>query len=89
MLYWTHVFLVGSVHVSFSDFPLLPIFRKRSALPIMGIITQLSLAFLDDKLDKTLETVPTTKMEIAIIGVKKDGKPKRKLLGNPGDVIVQ
>lgn len=81
--------LVGSVHVSFSDFPLLPIFRKRTALPIMDVITKLSLAFLDDKLDETLRTVPTTKMDISIIGVKKDGKPKRKLIGNPGDVIVQ
>lgn len=55
----------------------------------MDIITKLSLAFLDDNLDETLETVPTTMMEIAVIGVKKDGKPKRKLLGNLGDVIVQ
>jgi len=55
----------------------------------MDTIAKLSLAFLDDKLDETLQTVPTTKMEVAVIGVKKDGKPKRKLIGNPGDVIVQ
>ena len=55
----------------------------------METITKLSLAFLNDKLDEVLQTVPTTKMETMVIGVKKDGKPKRKLVGLPGDVIVQ
>jgi len=81
--------LVGSVHASFSDFPVFPIFRKRNARSIMETITKLSLAFLDDKLDEILQTVPTVKMEIMTIGVKKDGKPKRKLVGHPGDVVVQ
>jgi len=55
----------------------------------METIAKLSLAFLDDKLDEILQTVPTAKMEIMTIGVKKDGKPKRKLVGHPGDVVVQ
>ncbi|CAA7260046.1 unnamed protein product [Cyclocybe aegerita] len=80
--------LVGSAHVSFSDFPVLPIIRKKTAQPILDTIAKLSLAFLEDKLDEALETLPKTKMEVKIVGVKKDGKPKRKLVGNVGDVIV-
>ncbi|KAF8969447.1 platelet-activating factor acetylhydrolase, isoform II-domain-containing protein [Flammula alnicola] len=72
--------IVGSVHVSFSDFPVLPIIGKKTARAFMETITKLSLAFLDDKLDDTLQTIPTKNMEIKVIGVKKDGKPKRKLV---------
>jgi len=49
----------------------------------------LSLGFLDNNLDKTIEELPTTKMEIEVIGVKPDGKPKRKLIGTIGNVIRQ
>lgn len=81
--------LVGSVHTSFSDFPVMPIIRKKSARPLLETISTLSLAFLDDRLEETLVSeVSTTNMEIEVIGLKKDGKPKRKLIGNVGDVIV-
>jgi platelet-activating factor acetylhydrolase len=56
---------------------------------MLETITSLSLAFLDDKLDEKLKELPTKPMDIMVIGVKKDGKPKRKLLGNPGDVIEE
>ncbi|KAF5322885.1 hypothetical protein D9619_000626 [Psilocybe cf. subviscida] len=79
--------LVDSVHVSFSDFPILPVFKKKHARPMLETITSLSLAFLEDNLDNKLKELPTTPMEIKVIGVKKDGKPKRKLIGNPGDII--
>ncbi|KAF8914180.1 platelet-activating factor acetylhydrolase, isoform II-domain-containing protein [Gymnopilus junonius] len=81
--------IVGSVHISFSDFPVLPVVRRKFALHIMDVISQLSLSFLENKLEETLHTISTTKMEIEIIGVRKDGKPKRKLIGKPGDVVVQ
>ncbi|KAF8165535.1 platelet-activating factor acetylhydrolase, isoform II-domain-containing protein [Crassisporium funariophilum] len=81
--------IVGSEHVSFSDFPVLPIIRKKAARPILDTIANLSLAFLDDSLEEALRDVPTRKMEIKIVGVKKDGKPKKKLVGNVGDVIAQ
>lgn len=55
----------------------------------METINNLSSSFLDDKLNDTLHTMPTTSMEIEIVGVKRDGKPKRKLVGNIGDVIAQ
>ncbi|KJA29853.1 hypothetical protein HYPSUDRAFT_127126 [Hypholoma sublateritium FD-334 SS-4] len=81
--------ILGSAHVSFSDFPVLPIIRKRTARPVLDTITNLSLSFLDDRLSEAIQTIPTRTMEIEIVGVKKDGKPKRKLVGNVGDVIIQ
>lgn len=80
--------LVDSHHVSFSDFPILPFIHKRTARPILETIVNLSLGFLDNKLEDALKEVPTTPLEYKVIGVKKDGKPKRKLVGNTGDVIV-
>ncbi|PPQ64631.1 hypothetical protein CVT24_008368 [Panaeolus cyanescens] len=59
--------LVDSQHVSFSDFPILPIIHKRAARPILETIIKLSLGFLDDKLEETLEQVPTTPLEIKIV----------------------
>lgn len=59
------------------------------ARPLLDTITNLSLSFLDDRLSEVMQTIPTKTMEIEVIGVKKDGKPKRKLVGNVGDVIVQ
>jgi platelet-activating factor acetylhydrolase len=46
------------------------------------------LAFLNDKLEETIAAVPTTDLE-ENLSVEKDGKSKRKLLGNPGDVIIE
>ncbi|KAF9464383.1 platelet-activating factor acetylhydrolase [Collybia nuda] len=80
--------LVGSQHASFSDFPGLPVFRRRGAEILMDVISKLSIGFLDDQLEQALKTVKTRKMEIEIIGKKKDGRPKRKLVGSIGDIIV-
>ncbi|KAJ3576202.1 hypothetical protein NP233_g611 [Leucocoprinus birnbaumii] len=72
--------LVGSKHISFSDFSLLPILRKKDDMTIFDNIIRLSLAFLDDRLDEAVkEEIPTTDMNIMIVGTKPDGKPKRKL----------
>jgi platelet-activating factor acetylhydrolase len=54
----------------------------------MDIISKLSLGFLDGNIDDTLDTVRTRKMEIEVIGKKKDGKPKRRCIGEAGDVII-
>jgi len=86
------LFAVGSEHISFSDFSVLPtVFRKATARPILDIIIKLSSFFLDDELEGNLCTLPTTDMQIDVIGQKKDkyGSPKRKLVGNPGDIIVE
>jgi len=69
----------------------LPVIGKKAARLILDTISNLSLAFLDDELDEAVRQIPIAKMEIKVIGNKKDayGKPKRKLVGNIGDVIVQ
>ena len=82
-------YLVGSRHTSFSDFNILPVVGPKHEKAIIDRIGALALAFLDDKLDDGIAAVPTTELKEEIVGVKKDGKPKRKLLGNIGDVIVQ
>jgi platelet-activating factor acetylhydrolase len=74
--------------MDFSDFGLLPIIRNTSATTIMTVITKLSLAFLDDRIDDGLREVKTRDMDTDMGGKGKDGKPKRRLIGNAGDVIV-
>ncbi|RDB22670.1 Platelet-activating factor acetylhydrolase 2 [Hypsizygus marmoreus] len=80
--------LVGSKHVAFSDLPMLPFFRTSAARTLMEVTSKISIAFLDDKLEQAVGTLPTRKMEIEIIGKRKDRRPKRKLVGTVGDVII-
>ncbi|KAJ6598884.1 platelet-activating factor acetylhydrolase, isoform II-domain-containing protein [Mycena vulgaris] len=80
--------LVGSQHVSFSDFPVLPLVRTKAATTLMERAAALSLAFLDGALDAALERLPTREMEEKVIGKRKDGRPKRTLVGAVGDVVV-
>lgn len=54
----------------------------------MNAIAKISIGFLDGQLEQVSESVPNRKMEIEIIGKRKDGRPKRKLVGSAGDVIV-
>lgn len=51
-------------------------------------ISRLSNAFLDNKLNETLNTELTSKMEIEIVGKRKDGRPKRQIKGGPGNIVV-
>ncbi|KAF9569098.1 hypothetical protein CPC08DRAFT_732375 [Agrocybe pediades] len=84
--------IVGSEHISFSDFPVLPtFFQKSTARPIAEIINKLSSSFLTNRLEETLSTLPTTNMDVITVGKKKDkyGSPKRKLAGDPGDIITE
>jgi platelet-activating factor acetylhydrolase len=74
--------------VSFSDFPLLPIIRKKSAEVLIDLISKLSLAFLDGKIEDALRDVRTRKMEFEVIGKKENGEPKRRCVGEVGDVII-
>jgi platelet-activating factor acetylhydrolase len=52
------------------------------------MITKLSIAFLDDRIDECLTEVQTRTMETDTGGKDKHGKPKRRLRGEVGDVIV-
>ena len=54
----------------------------------MDLNSKLSLAFLDGKIDEALKDVKTRKMEVNVIGQSKDGKPKRQLVGEVGEVII-
>ncbi|KAJ7682620.1 hypothetical protein DFH06DRAFT_1161674 [Mycena polygramma] len=80
--------LIGSQHSSFSDLPVLPLMRTKSGTTLMDLTATLSLAFLDGTFDAALERVPIKEMEIKIIGKRKDGRPKRTLVGEVGDVVV-
>lgn len=79
---------VGSKHAAFSDFPVLPMIKTTSAQSLIDIMSKLSVAFIEDKLEEGLASSSTRKMEVEIIGKKKDGRPKRRLVGVIGDVIV-
>ena len=78
--------LARSRHVSFSDFPVLPLVRRTAAVKIMDVINRLAGAFLNEELDRCLEGMHTREMEVETITVK--GKPKRRLVGELGDVII-
>ena len=80
--------IVGSKHQSFSDFPILPLIKTKEALKLHDTFVSASLAFLDSDFEQFLEPVPKRGMEVLVIGMKENGKPKRKLLGDVGDVIV-
>ncbi|KAJ6490411.1 platelet-activating factor acetylhydrolase, isoform II-domain-containing protein [Mycena vitilis] len=80
--------LIGSQHSSFSDLPVLPLIRTKDGTTLMDLTATLSLAFLDGTFDAALERVPIKEMEIKIIGKRKDGRPKRTLVGEVGDVVV-
>ncbi|KAG6854880.1 hypothetical protein C0991_012070 [Blastosporella zonata] len=82
------ILTVSSKHEAFSDFPSLPVIRSSSAKTLTDILSKLSIAFLDGNLEEALGSTSTRKMEIKIVGKKKDGKPRRKLIGSAGDVIV-
>ena len=77
-----------SKHETFSDFPVLPIVRNLARTKLMEIIGTLCLAFLDGNLEDSLDGMVTRSMVVAVNGKKKDGKPKRVLVGEVGDVIV-
>jgi len=79
---------VGSQHASFSDFPLLPVIRSKAAQTLIEVSAKLAVAFLDGRLEEELGEVGTRKMEIEIKGKRKDGKPKRRLVGSVGDVVA-
>jgi len=67
----------------------LPLGGTKNGHFILRRISDLVLAFLNDELEGAIASVPTIELEEIIVGVEKDGKPKRKLLGRVGDIIIQ
>ena len=68
---------------------MLPLGGTKNGHLILRRVSDLVLAFLNDELEEAIASVPTIELEEIIVGVGKDGKPKRKLLGRVGDVIIQ
>jgi platelet-activating factor acetylhydrolase len=81
---------VGSEHTSFSDALTLPLLSRKGARKLMDVISKLSIAFLDGNLEQALESIPRRKMEAEIVGKKKNkyGRPKKRLVGSIGEIIV-
>lgn len=78
-----------SAHPHFSDFLLLPLVPKRKVgVTLMECIDRLSNAFVDGRLAEQLTAENTRKMEVEIVGKRKDGRPKRELRGAVGEIIV-
>ncbi|TFK71814.1 hypothetical protein BDN72DRAFT_837193 [Pluteus cervinus] len=82
------VTLIGSKHADFSDFPALPVVRSKASSTFLDIIGRLSTAFLEDQIDHALTEVPSQDLETKVVGVRKDGKPRRKIIGEVGKIII-
>lgn len=54
----------------------------------MDAITRLSVSFLQGNLEEELKVMSTRPMEVKVVGKRKDGRPKRQLVGVAGDIIV-
>jgi len=83
--------IIGGQHNSFSDLPVMPPIplRKSTARPIMDVIKTLTLSFLDDRLPSSVNRLNIRKLEIEYPKSRPWAQnPKRRLIGNAGDVIV-
>jgi platelet-activating factor acetylhydrolase len=81
---------VRSIHTSFSDYPILlpKRFQKGSPHKITQVITDMAIAFLDDRMDESISKLNTRKMEIEEIETGSKTPPKKQLVGELGDIIV-
>ncbi|KAG7096762.1 hypothetical protein E1B28_004174 [Marasmius oreades] len=80
--------LIRSVHYDFSDFSWLPFLRKKSKNVLLEHIEGLSISFLDGTIEETLEQMQTRSFDVQVVGKKKDGRPKRQITGELGDIII-
>lgn len=57
---------------------------------LMDLTVDLSIAFLDGRIDEAVSGMGprARKMEVEEVGKRKDGRPKRQLVGEVGDVVV-
>jgi hypothetical protein len=74
---------VQAQHKDFSDVPLLVPFKSEKGLKLLQLIHQLSLAFIEDRLDEELGKEPHEDKK-----VYEDKKGKKHLVGKPGEVLV-
>lgn len=84
-----------SQHLDFSDYTIatlfLGVFGGKLPRLIMKNIETLCVAYLDNELDKTFCHLPTKTKVIEKVPGKKNkwGEPKRQIVGDPGDVILE
>ncbi|KIJ70137.1 hypothetical protein HYDPIDRAFT_77500 [Hydnomerulius pinastri MD-312] len=84
---WQLLTIARAQHTSFSDFPVLPLASRKGARLILNKIMNLSLKFLDSDGAETVAELSAKKMEVRVIGQRPDGRPKRQIVGDLGDVI--
>lgn len=77
--------------MSFSDYPILTPKAIQGTAPgkIVRVIGDLSIAFLEDRMDECLSTHKPRKMEIEWTKAKFRTPSKRRLVGELGDITVQ
>ncbi|KAH9173299.1 platelet-activating factor acetylhydrolase [Lactarius sanguifluus] len=83
--------IIRGQHNSFSDLPVMPPvpIRKSTARPIMNVIKTLTLSFLDDQLPSSVNRLNVRTLEIEYPKSRPWSKnPKRRLVGNAGDIII-
>ncbi|KAK0429642.1 platelet-activating factor acetylhydrolase, isoform II-domain-containing protein [Armillaria borealis] len=80
--------LARARHESFSDYPLLPCIRTKTSLRFMNIIARLSNAFLDNRLNDTLNTELMAEMEIEDVGKQNNRRPRKHINGSPGNIVI-
>jgi len=81
-------YLARATHQSFSDYTvLLPRFLVRKEVQLLQKISELSAAFLDDRMEEVLDRSVTREMEVETVKSRR-GKEKRRLVANAGDIIV-
>jgi len=65
--------------------------RDATALPLLRTVGKLTSAFIDDTLEEALQCTPQREMEICYDEPRwwsRNRKPRRRLMGAAGDVIV-
>jgi hypothetical protein len=83
------VTIVRARHHYFSDVNLLPIVRRREPIAelIMEVIGAVCVGFLDGRVEEVLQgEVETRGMEIE--WYEEQGKRKKRLVGEAGDVVI-
>ncbi|KAF7967934.1 hypothetical protein HWV62_32517 [Athelia sp. TMB] len=81
--------LVRAEHISFSDFPLLPLLRRARGAALMDRTVELAHAFLGGRVDEVLKGMGARVREMEVVeAAGKGGKGKRRLVGEVGDVVV-
>jgi len=77
-----------ATHQSFSDYiVILPRLLIGKEAELLQKISELSVAFLDDRIEDALARSTTREMEVETVKGRR-GKEERRLVANAGDIIV-